>query len=134
MCTYKIDPPPDEAVIYYSRSDGCWIAHSLNTDQVATGESVLEAYVELLSVIESLLSLAQEDKDILVVRKAPENILELADRAQPLPSDLYDYAYKKLHGTWPSGYELGFVKPPLKSKPLKLEIREKLYETVSLPK
>lgn len=123
MCQYK-SSPPDECVIYYSKQDGCWIAHSLRTDQIATGKCVLDAYVALLSVIESLLQVATMEKDIRILREAPKDIQARAERAIPLPGDLCDYAYKRIHGEWPSEYGLTFAAPPSKNRPLKLKIRE----------
>lgn len=63
--------PTDRRVVYCSRQDRCWIAHSTLTDQIGTGETIIEAMVDLLRTLEQLLELARQDPSIQIYRRAP---------------------------------------------------------------
>ena len=64
-------PIADEAVIYHSKEDDCWIAHSIKTDQVGTGDQVVEALADLIRGVRAVLSLAAKDRTIAYLREAP---------------------------------------------------------------
>jgi predicted RNase H-like HicB family nuclease len=110
----------DTCVIYESKEDGCWIAHSLCTDQIGAGESVVEALVELMRAIEGLLQLARQEGDIQVLREAPPQIQRLAEKADPLPGEILDIAHKMVHGQWPGGWTFA----PPRNRTFKSEIPE----------
>lgn len=93
----------DECLIYYSRSDQCWIGHSLRTDQIGTGDCVLDSLTDLMSGIKNLLKLAAEDETIAIYREAPKAIKERAAKATLLPEEIFEIAYKKVYGEWPGG-------------------------------
>ncbi|MGB2823246.1 MAG: hypothetical protein WBF17_19840 [Phycisphaerae bacterium] len=91
----------DACVIYYSRGDGCWIAHGLHTDQIGTGDCVVHALADLMIALQELADLAAEDPSIAMLREAPPAIQRKARSAQPLPRELYEIAHKMVHGQWP---------------------------------
>ena len=98
---YKREAKPehDKCVIYYSPRDECWIGHSLHTDQIGTGESVLGALVEVMMAIDSLIELKRENRDIQFRRDAPDSILKLVEGAQELPQVLYERACQMARGS-----------------------------------
>ena len=67
----------DQCLIYYSRKDELWIAHSLHTDQVGTGNNALDAYAHLLSGIRSLIELASQNSTIDVFSTIKSYVSEL---------------------------------------------------------
>jgi hypothetical protein len=95
------DPKEDRCVIYYSKDDKCWIAHSLYTDQIGTGKSVLFALVKLMTVVDSLFAIYKEQKDIRVWRDAPQEIFKKAETSTPLSKMLYGIAHRIARGQWP---------------------------------
>ena len=99
-------PPEDKCLIYYSKSDDCWVAHGLFVDQIGTGQSMLVALIDLLTGIENLRKLAKREKDIEFFRMAPEPIQQRAKHADRLPLELYSVAYKKVRGEWPEDIQL----------------------------
>ena len=99
----------DPCVIYESTADKCWIAHSLRTDQIGTGDCVLDALVDLMRAIHALLEIATKEDDIEILREAPAEIQRKAQDAQPLPEEIYEIAHKMVTGAWPSGIEAGFT-------------------------
>ena len=111
----------DTCVIYASKEDDCWIAHSLHTDQIGTGDCVLGALVDLLRAYEQLLTTAAEEEGIEIRREAPPKIQRLAERAYPMPQELCEIAYKIVHGDWPEDIEVEAKSP--KKHPLKTELQ-----------
>ena len=101
MAGSGIRPFMDIFVIYSSKDDHCWVAHSLRTDQIGTGDCVLEALMDGMKAVDQIVELAEKDGDVEVFCDAPEEIAVLAKSAQPLPQELYDIAHKKLYGEWP---------------------------------
>jgi hypothetical protein len=99
----------DTWLIYPSSEDpGLWVAHSLNTDQMAVGKSKLEAYVALKAVVRALLEAASEDEDIQVFCPASEQVRAMLPHAKPLDQGLLDRAEeilarrdKKTSAKWP---------------------------------
>jgi len=91
-------------LIYYSPEDEHWIAHSLHTDQLGTGECVTEALADLIKGLENLFALATEQPDIEIFREAPEDIKRMIRYAKPLPGEIFDIAYHRVHGNWPKDF------------------------------
>lgn len=100
----------DECVIYFSRADNCWIAHSLHTDQVGTGKNMLDAFVELLRAIGSLIELSSEGTPVSIRREAPRGVQKRAGKAIPVPQELYVIALKRARGEWPDDFRV-FAEP-----------------------
>lgn len=48
----------DTCVIYYSREDKCWVAHSVRTDQIGMGDCVVHALADLMRAVEQVLRIA----------------------------------------------------------------------------
>jgi hypothetical protein len=92
----------ESCVIYYSPDDKCWIAHGLRTDQVGTGDCVVDALADLMKAIDQILALARQEGDIEVLREAPPEIQKRAQSAKQLPIELCEIAHKKVRGTWPA--------------------------------
>lgn len=96
----------DEFVIYYSVSDKCWIAHSLRTDQIGTGISILPSLVDLLLALDTLAGFAGDNSAINLFRNAPSEVKKKAKAGQNLPHELYEIAYKKAFGKWPEDFKI----------------------------
>lgn len=87
----------DVWVIYPSSEDrDMWVAHSLNTDQLALGRCKLEAYVELKHVIKALLDAADTDPSLRVISPAPKEVRDMLKTAKPMPQELLDRAEELL--------------------------------------
>jgi hypothetical protein len=112
----------DECVIYESAEDGCWIAHSLATDQIGTGGCVLEALVDVWKAVRQVLELAEQEPDVQPVRRAPARIRRMAQHAQRLPDEIHEIACKQLTGDWPEDFQPSFKTPPKRT--YRAEIRE----------
>lgn len=111
----------DTCVIYFSRTDDCWIAHSLRTDQIGTGDCIINALADNLLAVSQVAIAAKEDPTLTLFRDAPKAIKDKALRAEELPREMYDIAYKMVHGSWPNVHEPGFQS---KHRPFVTEIRE----------
>ena len=80
-------------IIYPSDEDpGMWVAHSINTDQIALGKSKSEAYLELKQVMESLLDAVRNDPSIRLLNPAPREVRDMLKTARMLPQDWMDSA------------------------------------------
>ena len=91
----------DTFVIYFSKTDDCWIGHSLKTDQIGTGDCVLDALVDATIAVKAAYDIAKNDSSIDFLRQAPQDIQEIAKRAKNLPKELAEIAYKRITGDWP---------------------------------
>lgn len=91
----------DTFAIYFSKTDKCWIAHSLRTDQFGTGDCVLNAFVDGMKAVDQVIELAGKHKGIEILHEAPEEIQLIAKNAMHLPDEIFDIAHKKLYGEWP---------------------------------
>lgn len=96
-------PTTDEFLVYYSTTDHVWLAHSFRTDQIGSGDCMLEAIESLLRGIKTIMSLAEKDPDIEVYHEAPADIQAKAKNAKNLPFEFIEIAYKRVHGNWPKG-------------------------------
>lgn len=102
----------DTFAIYFSKTDKCWIAHSLRTDQFGTGDCVLNAFVDGMKAVDQVIELAGKHKDIDILHEAPKEIKEIAKHAMHLPDEISEIAHKKLYGKWPKELPVEF-KPKL---------------------
>lgn len=112
----------DEAVIYYSREDSCYIAHSLRMDQIGAGDSIVDALADVLKAAAQVIRLAERNESIAYLREAPTDVQALFQKAKPLPREIYEIAYKKAHGEWPQ--EWGAVPLVEDKEPFKTQILE----------
>lgn len=96
----------DTAVIYHSQEDNCWIAHSLRTDQIGTGDQVVDALADLLRGVRAVLRLAEKDESIAYLREAPGEIKKLASRSKKLPGEIFEIAYRHATGGWPKDWTI----------------------------
>ena len=55
-----------------------------------------------MRIVDKLLHLAAEDSTISLLRKAPDEVIEIVKAAKPFPIEWVEVAHKKAHGTWPS--------------------------------
>jgi hypothetical protein len=94
----------ETCVIYASSEDDCWVAHGLRTDQIGTGNCVVDALADFMKAMDQVLKAASEGKNITVLRAAPPEIKAMAKRARPLPREIYEIAHKKLYGRWPRDF------------------------------
>lgn len=91
----------ESIVIYLSDEDECWIAHSLKTDQIGTGERVVDALADVLKAIHLIHDEAAKDASLAVYRDAPREIQQMAKKAKKLPLEIFEVAHKMVHGEWP---------------------------------
>lgn len=111
----------DVCLVYQSKEDKCWVAHSMRTDQIGTGDCIVNALADLLRAVKELLELAEEDGSIQVLKDAPAEFQKLAKTAQTLPQEVYEVAHKMVFGQWPENLIADF-KPTGKKTPFKAEI------------
>lgn len=78
----------DICLIYRADEPGKWVAHSLNTDQIALGDCMLEAFVHLRPVVMAYIEAAEADSDIPFLNPAPKEIRDRLASAKPLSNDL----------------------------------------------
>ena len=81
-------------IIYWSPEDACWVAHSIEFDQVGTGGRVVEALADLIRGVRALFAAAKRDESLNVFRRAPADVLALADDAEKLPMEVYEIAHR----------------------------------------
>src|SRR3982751_5626770 len=98
----------ESAVIYHSREDECWIAHSLRTDQIGTGNRIVDALADLIRAVDQVRRVAKADRTVALHRDAPKDIQRLAKRAKPLPREIYEVAHRMVHNEWPTYIEPNF--------------------------
>ncbi|MGA2501239.1 MAG: hypothetical protein ABSH20_26165 [Tepidisphaeraceae bacterium] len=91
----------DRLIVYHSAEDDCWIAHSLRTDQLGTGDCIVDAMADALKAIRQVAALAARDKTVALFREAPRDIQQLAAHARSLPAELFEIAHKMVTGAWP---------------------------------
>ena len=118
----KLPQEPDTYVIYWSQQDDRWVAHSLRTDQIGLGEGPLYALAEMMKAVNAVAKLAAEDDTIQPWREAPDSVQKLLAKADPLPKEIYEVAYKMVHGDWPDNLKLE-AKPSSRRK--KFTVRER---------
>jgi len=94
----------ESIVIYSSKEDACWIAHSLKTDQIGTGDRIVDALADVLKAIHLIQDEARKDSSLAVYRRAPKDILAKAKKAKRLPNDIFEVAHKMVHGDWPADW------------------------------
>jgi len=99
---------PDQVAVYHSEEDGCWIAHSLRTDQIGTGARIVDALADLIRGMVAFLELASADKTINLFRDAPPEVQEIAKRSKALPGEIFEVAHKMATGQWPKEIEPDF--------------------------
>jgi hypothetical protein len=67
----KTIPLNEEAVIYFSEEDQCWIAHGLHADQIGTGERIVDALADFIKAVDQILDEAAKDESLAYLREAP---------------------------------------------------------------
>jgi len=92
----------DTVFIHYSQDDSCWIAHSLRTDQVGTGADMGRALADLITAVDQVFELAQNDATIQVMCEAPKEIQDRAAMGRKLPREFFEVAHKIARGEWPA--------------------------------
>ncbi len=105
----------DEIVIYHSRKDRCWIAHSLRTDQIGTGGRIVDALADAIRAVQQVVAEAVKDPTLVVLRDAPTSVQKYRSKSQKLPREIYEIAHKMVHGEWPADLDLS-VEPKRESQ------------------
>ena len=95
------EQPRDPVVIYWSDEDQEHVAHSLNHDQIGTGETVLLAFADCIRAVEQVKRLASEKEGIVVFSKAPEDVWKRLENAVRLPEEVNKMAYWRANDHWP---------------------------------
>ena len=94
-------PKKDSILVYYSRQDRAWFAHSLQTDQIGCGDGILEAIESLLRGIMTIMEMRKADPSIEAWHEAPPAIQAKVKNAKPLPYEFVEIAHRRVHGDWP---------------------------------
>ena len=92
----------DELVVYHSKEDDCWICHGLHTDQIGTGDCIVDAMADCIRAITAVARLAAQDKTIAFFREAPDEVKAICKKAKKLSAELCEIAQKKAVGEWPA--------------------------------
>lgn len=101
----RTSPFRDEFIIYYSKEDASWVAHSLHTDQMGFGDCVVDALVDLMIGLHNLLNLAKREK-VQVLFEAPDDIKEFVRTAKPIAECILQIAIEKFQNRIPPEYTL----------------------------
>jgi hypothetical protein len=112
----------DSVVIYFSEDDNCWVAHGLRTDQIGTGESIVDALADVLKAVQAVYEEALNDGSLAVHRDAPKEIQEMFETAKDLPGEIFEVAYKMAHGKWPEDWNPPEQKEPKNAASFKTEL------------
>lgn len=91
----------DTFLIYFSDEDKCWVAHSLCTDEIGTGDCIINALTDGIKAVNQVIELAKERPDIKFPSHAPDEYWDMAKQAKALPREMYEIAFKRFHGDWP---------------------------------
>jgi len=94
----------DRVVVYPSSEDQCWVAHSLRTDQIGVGDSIVEAVVDLVGAVRNLIAEAAKDERVQVGQDAPPEIQRLAESAEKLPDSIISVITQRVCGPWPKSW------------------------------
>lgn len=112
----------DEFVIYYSKEDASWIAHSLHTDQIGLGDCVVDAIVDLMVCLHNLCELAKKQRDIQRYVEAPEDIQKLRQNARSLPDCIAQIAVERFYHQFPSEWSVQINIPQSECVTMPLEL------------
>lgn len=81
----------DVCVLYHDADvPGQWVAHSLNTDHVAVGPTVLDALTDLCAVLDALLEEAHQNPNVRLFSPAPQEIRDKLAHARRMPRELIE--------------------------------------------
>ena len=98
-------------VLYQSREDACWVAHGLHTDQIGTGNDVVQALASCIRAVDAVKEIAAANPGIKRYREAPPEIQKLAKGASRLPGEIFEIAHKMARGKWPEDVGLVDFRP-----------------------
>jgi len=104
----------EQFVIYYSKEDGCWLAHGLRTDEIGTGDCVVDAVADFIKAFDQILRLAEREGDVDIFRDAPEHVRQMAKTAKPLPGEIFEIAHRRARGDWPREFRIHVDTPKSK--------------------
>jgi hypothetical protein len=113
--------PSDVCLVRWSKEDNCYVAHSMQTDQVGTGDCIVHALADLMRAVRDLLDLAAHDPSIQVLKPAPAEFQRMVKHAKMLPREVYEIAHKMVHGKWPPDLTPNFFAT---DKPFKAELED----------
>ena len=65
-----------------------------------------------MKAVDQVVALAKRKKGIQVFSDAPDEIQQIAKRAEKLPDEIYEIAHKKLYGDWPEYVKIQFDVEP----------------------
>jgi hypothetical protein len=69
------------AIVYYSKEDKCFISHSVECDQLGTGQTKEEAIRDLGNALRQCYNACVSDNTLIFYRDAPKSILESLEKA-----------------------------------------------------
>lgn len=79
-------PEQLEAIVYNSKQDNCFIAHSINCDQIGTGDTKEQAIKDLGVGLKNLYNLCEKHEDISFYQDTtPPEIQQALEKAKSNP-------------------------------------------------
>ena len=113
----------DTIVIYWSNSDGLWVAHSTAMDQLGYGDRIVDALADVITAVHQVLAEAAKDPTLAVLRPAPARVQRMIETANQLPREIFEVACKMATGNWPK--EIPFSPDPKRTVRFAATVREK---------
>ena len=71
-----------ESIVYFSKEDDIFVAHSIECDQLGTGDTKFEAIEDLGTGLKNLYDLCEREKDLAFYRDAPPKFQEAIKKAK----------------------------------------------------
>ena len=112
----RVQPNPYDCMIYWSKQDECWVAHSLRTDQIGLGQGPVYALADMIKAVDQVMDVAAEDASITPWREAPARVQNMVEKADVLPREMYEVAHRMALGEWPKHLDIVDVKPPTRRR------------------
>lgn len=82
----KLEKPKQlEAIVYNSKEDNCFVAHSINCDQLGTGDTKEQAIRDLGVGLKNWYNLCEEDETLAFYSDAPPEIQQALEKAKSNP-------------------------------------------------
>ncbi len=88
-------PKQLEAIVFYSKQDNCYIAHSVECDQLGTGDNKEQAIEDLGTGLKNLYDLCNKDETLdFYAETTPEKIQQALQKAKSNPEKYNPIVHK----------------------------------------
>lgn len=85
ITTILLKPPQLESIVYHSKEDNLFIAHSIECDQLGCGDTKQEAIEDLGNGLKNLYNLYNREENLAFYRNAPPKIQDALKKAKNSP-------------------------------------------------